>query len=263
MILDDIVAYKRVQVEKEKNTTGINALLKLTENRKIVDFNKALSGDVISIISEIKKASPSKGIIKEDFDHRKIAKVYEEIEIDALSVLTERGFFKGEDRFIADVKEISAKPVLRKDFIIDEFQIFQAKAIGADAILLIAALLNKALKRYYEIATQLGLHCLIEVHNREELEQALLSGGTIIGINNRDLKTFKEDLKTTESLIKYIPSDKIVVSESCIKTPEDVRYLSGLGVKAVLIGETFMRNIEDRQRLVDFVNKSKTVSKND
>ena len=259
MILDDIVAFKKVQVEKEKDTTDINALLKLDENRRIKDFRKAISGDVISIIAEIKKASPSRGIIKEDFDHRKVARVYNEIEIDAISVLTEREFFKGEDRFIAEVKEITAKPVLRKDFIIDEFQIFQAKAIGADAILLIASILVNDLRRYFEIATKLGLHCLIEVHNREELELALLSGGDIIGINNRDLKTFKEDLKTTERLIKYIPNDKIVVSESSIKTPEDVRYLSRLGVKAVLIGETFMRNIEDRQKLVDFVRKAKMV----
>lgn len=245
MILDDIVAYKIKQIEEEKREMPLKEFEDKIQDIVTRDFKAALNKPGINIISEIKKASPSKGIIKPDFDPVAIAKVYEQISIDAISVLTEKKFFMGSDEYIAQVKGVTSKPVLRKDFIVDEYQIFQAKKIGADAILLIVAVLGKRLKDFYKLAKELGLNCLIEVHSREELEIALEAEGEIIGVNNRDLRDFTVDLKTTEKFMKYMPKEDIVVSESGIKTPEDILYLKSIGVNAVLIGETFMRNIED------------------
>lgn len=259
MILDDIVAYKRMQIEKEKEIKSIKEYSINSQHMPIRDFKRALRKESISIIAEIKKASPSKGIIKEDFDPVKIAKVYEEIDIDAVSVLTEKQFFKGNDEYIEIVKKVNSKPILRKDFIIDEYQIFQAKAIGADAVLLIASILENNIKKFYNLAKELGLYCLTEVHNEKELDSALSAGCDIVGINNRDLRDFTVDLKTTEKLIKHIPKDTIVVSESGIKTSEDIKYLRSLGVNAVLIGETFIRNIEDIQEVRDFILKAKGI----
>ena len=259
MILDDIVAYKRIQIEKEKEIKSIKEYSIDFHSMPVRDFKKALSKENISIIAEIKKASPSKGIIKEDFDPVKIAKVYEEINIDAVSILTEKQFFKGKDEYIAKAKQVNSKPMLRKDFIIDEYQVFQAKAIGADAILLIASILGNNIKRFYSLAKEIGLHCLTEVHNEKEMDTALCAGCDIIGINNRDLRYFTLDLKTTEKLIRYIPKNTIVVSESGIKTSEDIRYLRALGVNAVLIGETFMRNIENIGEIENFILKAKDI----
>lgn len=257
MILDDIVAHKRMQIEQEKEIKPIKEYSDKLQDMPIRNFKKALNKENISIIAEIKKASPSKGIIKENFDPSKIAKVYEQINIDAVSVLTEKQFFKGKDEYIAIAKEVNSKPILRKDFIIDEYQILQARAIGADAILLIVAILGDNIKRFYNLAKDLGLYCLTEVHNEKELDIALNAGCDIVGINNRDLRDFTVDLKTTEKLIKHIPKDTIVVSESGIKTSEDIKYLRSLGVNAVLIGETFMRNIENIEETRDFIFKAR------
>ncbi|MCM8710139.1 indole-3-glycerol phosphate synthase TrpC [Clostridium sp. SYSU_GA19001] len=253
MILDEIVAVKKKQLEIEKEEKPLENLIKNSKPREIRNFEKALSGREMSIIAEIKKASPSKGVIIENFNHKAIAKVYDEVDIDAISVLTEKYFFKGNDEYIKDVKIIADKPVLRKDFIIEEYQIYQALDIGADAILLIAAILPGKLKRFYDLASSLGLHVLIEVHNESELEEALKSGGRIIGINNRDLKTFHVSLKHTEKLKNLIPKDKIVVSESGISNADDIKYLKSLGVSAILVGETFMRIIKDRTKVNEFV----------
>ncbi|AWI05291.1 indole-3-glycerol phosphate synthase TrpC [Clostridium drakei] len=257
MILDEIVAHKSKQIELEKEIIPLNKVIEECNDVVIRDFKKAIINENISIISEIKKASPSKGVILEDFNHIEIAKVYENINVDAVSVLTEKNFFKGDDSYINDVKKVNLKPILRKDFIIDAYQIYQSKAIGADAILLIVSILKYKLKEYYDLARSLGLQCLVEVHNKEELKIAIQSGCSIIGINNRNLKDFTEDLKNTERLIKNVPSEVLVVSESAIKTPENIRYLRGLGVNAVLIGETFMRNIKNINRLNEFVEKAK------
>lgn len=253
MILDDIVAVKRKQLELEKGKKPLDYLKKNLKTREVRDFEAALRGEGISIIAEIKKASPSKGVIIEKFDHKRIASIYEEINIDAISILTEEHFFKGRNEYIKEAKEITTKPILRKDFIIDEYQIYQAHEIGADAILLIATILPGKLKSFYDLASRLGLHVLIEVHNQRELEEALETGGRIIGINNRDLRSFQVSLKHTEELIKYIPKDKIVISESGISTADDIKYLEGLGVNGVLIGEAFMRNIEDRNKINQFI----------
>lgn len=257
MILDDIVKAKEKQLEEEKIMKSLVELQGEMLPRPIRDFEQALRGNSLAIIAEIKKASPSKGIILDDFNHQEIAGIYENMRIDAISVLTERHFFKGEDAFIQDVRKISTKPVLRKDFIIDEYQIYQSYAIGADAILLIAAILPGRLKRYYELAKSLGLHVLMEVHNEAELAETLETGCKIIGINNRDLKTFTVDLGHTAILMKGIPKDRIVVSESGIKDEADVKVLRALGVNAILVGETFMRSIRQPQVLERFIGACK------
>ncbi|MDD3224857.1 MAG: indole-3-glycerol phosphate synthase TrpC [Clostridium sp.] len=257
MILDDIVANKIIQVEEEKTKVPIefyrNKALNMPDT---MNFRKKLGDKKIGIIAEIKKASPSKGIIKENFNVKSIADVYKKIDIDAVSVLTERKFFLGKDEYIAEVKDITKKPILRKDFIVDEYQIFQARCIGADAVLLIVAVLKDKLRCFYEISKSIGLSSIVEVHDESELEIALKAGVDIIGINNRNLKDFSVNLKNTEKLIKYIPSGILIVSESGIKTPEDVNYLGSIGVNAVLIGETFMKNIENIHSINNFIKSS-------
>ena len=240
-ILDEIVENKILQIKKEKIERPLQSLMN-PKYKVIRDFENALKVKGLSIIAEVKKASPSKGIIEPDFDPLKIALNYEKDGVDAISVITEKKFFLGNDENIRLVKEKASMPILRKDFIVDKYQIYQSISLGADAILLIAAVLKDKLKSYYELATGLGLHCLVEVHNREEIDLSLESGCKIIGINNRDLNDFKVDIHTTEKLMRYIPRGKIVVSESGIRSTQDITYLKSIGANAVLIGESFMRN---------------------
>lgn len=243
----EIVQKKRQQVEQEKLISGIDDLsqkiMKMPHISK-TSFAKAIAKpDELCIIGEVKKASPSKGVIKDEFDYMEIAKLYGEAAIDAVSVLTERYYFQGSDRYLYDIARKYQYPVLRKDFIIDPFQIYQAKLLGASAILLIVSILSdEELLKFRVIAEILGMDCLIEVHSRDELERAVNSGAKIIGINNRNLKTFEVTLKTTEELIKYIPENVVTVSESGIRNAEDILYVKSLGVNAVLIGEMFMRS---------------------
>ncbi|WP_265443686.1 indole-3-glycerol phosphate synthase TrpC [Acetivibrio straminisolvens] len=257
MILDEIVAQKRIQLNKDMSKISIEGWkqkIKRPGTHKPLDFYGALknSGN-ISIIAEVKKASPSKGTIKEDFDPLKIAKEYIESEIQAISVLTERNFFKGDEEYLAKIRQFCPLPILRKDFIIDLWQVYESRYIGADAILLIVSLLSdEDLKKFQIVANILGLHCLVEVHDERELERALESGARIIGINNRDLRTFDVDLKNTEKLMNRIPNDRVVVSESGIKGVEDLKYLKELGVDAVLIGETFMRAQSISEKINEF-----------
>ncbi|HBC97131.1 MAG TPA: indole-3-glycerol phosphate synthase TrpC [Clostridium sp.] len=253
MILEDIIAKKIPKIRREKQIVPAAKLVKNFNDSTKRDFKRALDKRGISIIAEIKKASPSRGVILKDFDAVKIARIYEKLDIDAVSVLTEENFFQGNDRYIGEVKKVNSKPVLRKDFIIDPYQIYQSKALGADALLLITAILKDRLKEYYKLAEKTGLQCLVEVHDERELETALQTECNIIGINNRNLENFSENLKNTEKLIKKIPSGITVVSESGIKNEEDVRYLESVGADAVLIGETFMRNVNNVSRLHEFV----------
>jgi len=169
--------------------------------------------------------------------------------VQAISVLTEKNFFLGDDDYLVRIRQTCPIPLLRKDFIIDLWQVYQSRCLGADAILLIVSILSdEELKKFQVVAEILGMQCLVEVHNKEELDRALESGAKIIGINNRDLKTFEVDIRTTEKLMNYIPNDRAVVSESGIKDYNDIKYLKELGVDAVLIGETFMRapSIKDK-----------------
>ncbi|MGI6669579.1 MAG: indole-3-glycerol phosphate synthase TrpC [Acetivibrionales bacterium] len=246
MILDDIVCKKKKRLQEELMRTGIEAWKQRIMRaglHKPVDFAKALKrGEKLAIIAEIKKASPSAGIIRKCFDPAAVAAEYAMSGVQAISVLTEKDFFMGDDSDLVKVRQTVPVPVLRKDFIIDLRQVYQSRYLGADAILLIVSILdNETLKKMMIVADILGMHCLVEVHDEAELERALNAGAKIIGINNRNLKTFEVDLTTTERLINKVPIDKIVVSESGIKTADDMRYLKNLGVDAVLIGESLMR----------------------
>ena len=253
MILDDIIAKQKERIKKEKDIKSFDILKQEAENLPISKnffFEESLKSKDFAFICEIKKASPSKGIIVDDFPYTDIAQEYEKAGAAAISVLTEPHFFKGNDKFLNDVAEIVNIPVLRKDFIIDEYQIYQAKNIGADAILLICAILDeKTLKTFFNTATKLKLSCLVETHNEDEIKKALNSGAKIIGINNRDLKNFKVDINTSLKLKKYIPKDKIIISESGIKTAEDIKILKQSGFKGALIGESMMLSKNKQQFL--------------
>lgn len=218
------------------------------------DFRTAVKRSLdenIKLIAEIKKASPSKGIIRGKFDHISIAQIYDKKHVHAVSVLTEEDFFMGSLSFLPEVKKITSKPVLRKDFIVDEYQIYETRVNSADAILLIAAILEKnQAAEYLNLARELGLSVLFEVHDYKELEMALLIACDIIGINNRNLKTLQIDLNTTVTLMREIPTGKIVVSESGIKNRTDVQKLQNIGVDALLIGTSFME-AEDIGKKID------------
>lgn len=243
MIIDKIARYKKELVEKEKKTLPLDVILaELEIFRKTRAFKEVLSKDSLSIIAEIKKASPSKGIIKEDFYPEEIAKEYEKCSIDAISVITEDKFFLGDNKYINIVKKESKKPVLRKDFIVDEYQIYQSRYLGADAILIITALhTTETINKFLKIANGLGMSAIVEVHTEREIESAVMAGANIIGINNRDLRTFKTSLNVTKRLIDIIPKDIIVVSESGIYSRNNILELEQLGVNAVLVGESLMR----------------------
>ncbi|HEX2944639.1 MAG TPA: indole-3-glycerol phosphate synthase TrpC [Clostridia bacterium] len=246
MILDDIAAKKRERLKTEMaqvTLEGWKQKIKAPGLHKPLDFGRVLKReDGLAIIAEVKKASPSAGVICENFDPARIARDYLISGVQAISVLTEKDYFLGDDCYLAKVRQNVPIPVLRKDFIIDLWQVYQSRCMGADAILLIVALLDdELLKKMLIVAGILGLQCLVEVHDERELDRALNSGARIIGINNRDLRTFQVDLATTAKLINNIPHDRIVVSESGIKTAEDMKYVRQAGADAVLIGESLMR----------------------
>lgn len=243
MILSRILEEKRKQVEEAKRMMPFEELVKRTSGICVKStFKKNISRPHhMNLIAEIKKSSPSKGILRGDFNPVKIAITYQANGASALSVLTDERFFEGRLEYIRAVKESVSIPILRKDFIIDEYQIYESVEAGADAILLIAEILsNNELQHLYNVANSAGLDVLIEAHTEEDVEKALSTGGSIVGINNRDLHTFKVDLSVTQKLIRLIPQNKVKVSESGIKTYEDVMFLKSLGVNAVLIGEAFM-----------------------
>jgi indole-3-glycerol phosphate synthase len=243
MILSRIIEEKRRIVEEAKRVKPQEELVKEAGKISVKSsFRKNISRPHhINLIAEIKKASPSRGIIRGDFNPAKIAMTYQANGASAISVLTDERFFEGKLEYIKAIKEHVSLPVLRKDFIIDEYQVYESVAAGADAILLIAELFSAAeLANFHNLAVSLGLDPLVEVHSEEDTQKALAAGAGIIGINNRDLHTFKVDLGVTQKLLKMIPPARIRVSESGIKTYEDVMFLKSIGVNAVLIGEAFM-----------------------
>lgn len=248
MILDKIVEKKRIQLAEEMKKITVEGFKSRIEGQGIhkpLDFYSAIkrSGE-ISIIAEVKKASPSKGIFREGFNPADILREYGKADVQAVSVLTEKNFFLGADEYLVKARQLLPIPVLRKDFILDVWQIYQSRCLGADAILLIASILpGDMLEKFLIIAGIIGLHCLVEVHDEAELDRALEAGAKIIGINNRDLKSFKVDLSLTGRLINKIPADRAVVSESGIGTAEDLKYVKDLGIDAVLIGEAFMNAV--------------------
>lgn len=270
MILDTIAESSRKRVEKAKCEFPLEKLKAMLydgpgvisfNNRTAFAFERALrkrvhqSGaqtmaDRIAFICEVKKASPSKGIIAEDFPYLSIALEYEAAGADAISVLTEPEYFKGSNQYLTKISDAVHIPVLRKDFTVDEYQIYEAKAIGADAVLLICSLLDLAtLKTYIKLCNELGLSALVEAHTQGEVLSALEAGARVIGVNNRNLKTFEVDLNNSVILRKLVPENIIFVAESGIKTAQDMKVLKETGVNAVLIGETLMRSSNKKEQL--------------
>lgn len=243
-ILSQIIDYKREEIDKRKNELPQAEILKhISTGINTRDFKSAISQpNRINLIAELKKSSPSKGILRKNFEPLEIAKIFEISDAQALSILTEDKFFAGNIGYLKQVKEVTSLPVLRKDFIIDAYQIYESIYYGADALLLIANLLSQEeLKEFVGIAKSLNLEPMVEVHTQEDLEKVLtVPSIEVIGINNRNLSNFEVDLEISSHLKRYIPENKIVVSESGISSYEDVMYLRSLGVNAVLIGEAFM-----------------------
>lgn len=246
MILGEIVEKRKIQLEREKAAADFETVKRAAEklDRQCISFKFALAKpDRLSVISEVKKASPSKGLIQPNFDPVKIAKEYENCGADAVSCLTEEHYFQGSSEYFKLIRQAINLPMIRKDFIIDEYQIYEARLMGADAILLIAAVLDdEKLKRFGETARSLGLDILAETHDESELERVLALDFDIIGINNRNLKTFEVTLETTARLAGMIPEGKVIVSESSIRDNTDMKTVRSYRADAVLIGETLMRS---------------------
>jgi len=242
-ILDTIIENKKIEVERSKELCPLKSLeLGLHDSPGTRDFYGALDGESVRIIAEIKKASPSKGVLRADFDPVSIALGYEKGGAAALSVLTDEKFFMGSLSYLRAVREAVGIPLLRKDFIIDPYQVYESRLGGADALLLIvSALAEDALRKLLRLTHSLDMSAVVEVHDEEELGMALDAGSRIIGINNRDLRTFEVDLGVTERLSRNIPAGVIVVAESGIGSGTDIKKLGKHGVRVFLIGETFMK----------------------
>ena len=254
MILDTIAEATKNRVEALKKKISFEDMKQQASDLPKGDFlfEKALRSDNIAFICEVKKASPSKGLIAEEFDPVQIAKEYEAAGAAAISVLTEPEFFMGSNDYLTQINQNVDIPVLRKDFTIDEYQLYEAKVIGADAVLLICALLDtETIKAYLAVCDDLGLSAIVEAHNEKEALSALNAGARIIGVNNRDLKTFEVDLNTSIRLREQIPANLLFVAESGIQTAQDIQMLRGAGVDAVLIGETLMRSENKRAKLAE------------
>ncbi len=269
-ILNEIAAKTKERIQKEKLEIPEKDLIQMIQKRKVQillhpeqqsitsrtphSFYQALKKEGMSYICEVKKASPSKGLIAPAFPYLEIAKEYQEAGAAAISCLTEPFYFQGSDRYLQEITAAVDIPVLRKDFTVDEYMIFQAAAYGAAAVLLICAILNdEQLKEYRELAEELGMDALVEAHDEEEAERALKSGARIIGVNNRDLKTFQVDMQNSIRLRKLAPENVVFVSESGIKTSDDIQKLYDNQVDAVLIGETLMRS-QDKKAALEELN---------
>jgi indole-3-glycerol phosphate synthase len=261
-ILDEIIEKRKEDVKKRQKEFSEDWLGKsLAFNnyvpRDVKPILATSQNDPFKIIAEIKKASPSKGVIRKKFDPLKIAQDYEKGGANALSILTEPNYFQGDIEYLAGVRRYSSLPILRKDFIISKYQILEALVYGADFILLIAkALSRKELKNLYEYAIHLGLEVLVEIHDKSDLVKAIFSGATILGINHRNLDTFKMDMDLPKNLIPMIPNGKIIVAESGLYNHEQLVELNKIGVDAFLIGEYFMK----QENLIDSVKKIKNIN---
>jgi len=241
-MLDEIIAKKREDVERRKKILPLAHLEKrIAQQKPPLDFALALKGKKIRLIAEVKQASPSRGTLCTHFNPTKLAITYAQGGANAISVLTEVNYFKGSIDYLAAIRGVVRLPLLRKDFIFDPYQVYESRAYGADALLLIMAILSQEqLKELLSLSHSLGLKCLVEVHNKTEVERALLSGAEIIGINNRDLTTFAVDINTTSQLRPLIPRERIVVAESGIRNRGDVEKLVDWEVNAVLVGEALV-----------------------
>ena len=243
-ILDQLADYARQRVEEAKRQTPLAEIKQqaLALPKGDFRFEKALAKPGLSFICECKKASPSKGLIAADFPYLQIAKEYEAAGADAISVLTEPKWFLGSDRYLEEIASAVSTPCLRKDFTVDDYMIYEAKLLGASAVLLLCAILDDAqLREYLALCDGLGLSALVEAHDEAEVDRALSAGAHILGVNNRDLKNFTVDTENSRRLRARIPEDVLFVSESGVRTAEDVARLAAIGADAVLIGETLMR----------------------
>ncbi|MBQ1974506.1 MAG: indole-3-glycerol phosphate synthase TrpC [Ruminococcus sp.] len=251
-ILDRLAAYAQERVTAAKQNISIEELKERAVSLPRGDFafEKALKKDDIAFICECKKASPSKGVIAGDFPYLQIAKAYESAGADCISVLTEPKWFLGSDRYLQEIAAAVHIPCLRKDFTVDAYMLYEAKCLGAAAVLLICSILSEEqIKAYIQICDTLGLSALVEAHDEAEVKTALRCGARIIGVNNRNLKDFSVDTDNSRRLRRLIPKDVVFVSESGVKTPEDVQLLREVGADAVLIGETLMRAADKKQKL--------------
>ena len=252
-ILDQLAAHAVERVKAAKQITPAETVknLALEQPKGSFSFEKALRTDDIAFICECKKASPSKGLIAEHFPYLDIAKAYEAAGADAISVLTEPKWFLGSDVYLQEIAKEVSIPCLRKDFTVDEYMIYEAKLLGASAVLLICAILSEEqIKQYLAICDRLGLSALVEAHDAAEVQTAIRSGARIIGVNNRNLKDFSVDTENSKRLREMIPADILFVSESGIAGPKDVQTLRAIGVDAVLVGETLMR-AEDKTAMLN------------
>ncbi|APW66080.1 indole-3-glycerol phosphate synthase [Poseidonibacter parvus] len=260
MILDEIVERTKQDLEIRKKEISLDLLGRtLASNpfapRDVKPFLTSTSSEPIRIIAEVKKASPSKGIIKEDFNPMEIAQAYSNSGANAISVLTEPHYFHGNLEYLTQIRRYVPTPLLRKDFIVDKYQIVEALVYGADFILLIAkSLATKELKELYEYALHLGLEVLVEIHDKEDLTKAIKCGASIIGINHRNLDTMQMDMTMCDQLIPMIPNGKIIVAESGVSNVETIQRLSKIGADAFLIGEHFMRQSSIEDEVTKFKN---------
>lgn len=256
-ILNTIAEYAKERVAKTKEIKPLEAVKKealAIDCNTGFPFEKALAKDGISYICECKKASPSKGLIAPDFPHINIAKEYEAAGASCISCLTEPKWFLGADEYLKEITEAVSIPVIRKDFTVDEYQIYEAKLLGASAVLLICAILDtETIKEYIKICDSLGLSALVEAHDDKEIASAIEAGARIIGVNNRNLKDFTVDVNNSTRYRNLIPEEILFVSESGIKSNEDIKILQGNGTNAVLIGETLMR-AEDKKAMLEELN---------
>ena len=267
-ILETIAVRTRERIAEEKKQVSFAAVRQMAEEKARTEkqeqngmfpfqFQQALSGRDIAFICEVKKASPSKGIIAEEFPYLEIAKEYEQAGASAISCLTEPFWFLGKDAYLKEITDTVQIPVLRKDFTVDEYMIYQAKNLGASAILLICAILDDSqLASWHQLASELGLSVLTEAHTEEEIDRALKAGAQILGVNNRNLKNFTVDVEQSRRLRSMVPEDVLFVSESGIKNHEDIQVLRENGTDAVLIGETLMR-AADKNAMLDELKNGK------
>ncbi|MGB6873134.1 MAG: indole-3-glycerol phosphate synthase TrpC [Dehalococcoidia bacterium] len=254
-MLDKIIAQKREEVEQRKKVATITYLQqRIARQKPALDLALAIKGDHIRLIAEVKQASPSRGMLSPNFNPIELAQTYAEGGAAAISVLTEANYFMGSIEHLAAIKEVVGLPLLRKDFIFDLYQVYESRAYGADALLLITSILSQEqLKKLVSLSHSLGLRCLVEVHNEGEVKRAVLSEVEIIGINNRDLNTFTVDITTTRRLRPLIPQERIVVSESGIKSKRDIEKLGKWGVDAVLVGEALVTAGDALAKMKDLI----------
>lgn len=254
-ILEKLAQESKLRVESDKEKISLQEIKTAAQNSKLgngQNFIKALRLQDLSFICEVKKASPSKGIIAENFPYVEIAREYDAAGADCISCLTEPKYFLGSDKIFTEIRAEVSTPMLRKDFTVDAYQIYQAKTMGADAVLLICAILSTAeIEKFLSICNDLKICALVETHNESEIKSALSAGAEIIGVNNRNLKNFTVDFENAERLREVIPPEKIFVAESGVKTPADISKLKKIGADAVLIGETLMRSNDKKKTLAE------------